>query len=308
LLHFFRSYFKSFEKIVQTRAYVARYFIISGVPFVFNFLKENVEKIKFGDFDAYIGFFQTPHAAAIVTAISTAIIIFDLLTKKYQWIAFLADLSLACFGTYLVYATFIRTGYVVFLAIICTVMALSLKNFKSTALTVLAGVSIMSFAFYELEYNDSFRDRIFDENQGSTQVHVASGRLEFGRDALVYWQNLSVAEKFAGSGMENLKDYIYASYGIWITSHNGFIDALVINGILGEFLILIYCTSLIIFVFRRKSSPEFPLALGSVFAFTSVQLTQGGAGFSFDLMLALTLTSLEIGYYTRLNEVWSFDR
>jgi hypothetical protein len=106
------------------------------------------------------------------------------------------------------------------------------------------------------------------------------------------WQESSVSQMLFGSGLDHLKEYLGFSYGLEISSHNGFIDALVVGGAFGLILYCLFMGSLVWFIQNRRESEYYSLALAGVFCTFTSQLTQGGAGFTFDLLLSLTLANL----------------
>ncbi len=66
------------------------------------------------DFDSYAGMFQNTHGAAITTT-TAVLILLAFLKKKSSIIQFkILNYALFLFGIYLIYFTFIRTGYAMF--------------------------------------------------------------------------------------------------------------------------------------------------------------------------------------------------
>lgn len=79
-------------------------------------------------------------------------------------------------------------------------------------------------------------------------------------------------------------------------AHNGFVDMLARNGIVGLLLMFLMLIALFAFIRRRKQCPTYRLALALWLMNFSFQVTQGGSMFHTDLLYALTFCLLEEEY------------
>ena len=77
-----------------------------------------------------------------------------------------------------------------------------------------------------------------------------------------------------------------------IFSHNGFVDALTINGLIGIFLFFLFFFLIFKFILQQKTSKYFRINFTFIIMYLSYQLTQGGVTFGTDIFLALSLNLL----------------
>lgn len=275
----------------------AQFVIISGVPFVFGLLESKGEVLdeimNLDDLNSFTGVFQNPHASAITTSISVLILLAFIKLKssiiRYPKLNYL----LVFFGVYLIYLTFVRTGYAMFaigLLILFMPQKLSMKQILSSAIII----SILAFSFiYLLETNESFYNRVFDIRNGKQQA-VGSGRLEFWKAAWDLWVNGNVFELLFGFGYEGLVDHIYKLVGLRIYAHNELFTQLGQNGLLGVFFFIGYLVSLFKFIRKRHKRRSYRLAITVFFLYVSLMMTQGGMWFELDVVMVLVFMKLEL--------------
>ena len=91
-------------------------------------------------------------------------------------------------------------------------------------------------------------------------------------------------------------DYILLKTRNRVGAHNGFVDMLARNGIVGLLLMFLMLIALFAFIRRRKQCPTYRLALALWLMNFSFQVTQGGSMFHTDLLYALTFCMLEEEY------------
>lgn len=272
----------------------AQFIIISGIPFVFGLLRSKAkDAILYEDFDSYAGMFQNTHGAAITT--TTAVLILLAFLKlnsniiKYKKLNY----ALLVFGVYLIYLTFIRTGYAMFFIGLIFIFIPKKVSFKQIiSATVAVSVLVLGF-IYLLETSETFYNRIFDIRNGK-QTAAGSGRLLFWKASFDLWFNGNVFEIFFGFGYEALLDKIGEVTGIRVYAHNEFFTQLGQNGLLGIVFFIGYLVSLLQFIWRRRKMPSFRLSIAVYFLYVSLMLTQGGMWFELDVFMVLVFVKLEL--------------
>jgi O-antigen ligase len=271
----------------------AQFVIISGIPFVLGVLQTKAKDNNINEqFETYAGMFQNGHGAAITTTTAVLILLGFLKTRasiiKYTKLNY----ALLIFGIYLIYLTFIRTGYAMF-AIGLLFLYLPKKLSIKQVITTVATISLLIIGFYYLlETNEIFYNRIFDIRNGK-QTAAGSGRLIFWQAAVDLWFNGNLFEIFFGFGFDGLVDKINEVTGIRVYAHNEFFTQLGQNGILGVIFFIGYLVALLKLIWKRKNRPSYRLALAVYFLYVSLMVTQGGMWFELDVFMVLVYVKLE---------------
>ena len=284
---------KNIRKLDKFLLGFAQFIILSGIPFSLGLLKGKAEDAQsFIDFESYIGMFQNTHGASITT--TTAVLILMAYLKvnatiiKYKGLNY----ALLIYGISLVYLTFVRTGYLMFIVGVVFLFLPKKLNFKQvvSGLTVFL---ILGLGFYVLlESNEVFYNRIFDIRNGK-QTAAGSGRFLFWMASFELWYNGSVFEMFFGHGFYALIMHMYQKTGLPVFAHNEFFTQLGQNGLLGVFFFIGYLISLFKFIWRRKILPSYRLAMTIFFLYGSLMMTQGGMWFELDVFMVLVFVKLE---------------
>lgn len=290
----FNIYFKDPEKLGKFIVRISQYFILSSIPFLLGTLKSVKEGIQFGESLSFIGIFQNPHGASTVFSLALLVLIYQLKTDRLSLGMRIYNILLILLGSYCLYLSFVRTGYLMFVIGIIVLFfpnKISLKQFIFFCiLTITLGAT-----FYRLlEMNDSFRQRIFDQREGK-QMDAGSGRLVFAVSSLKYWSEGNLQQLILGRGLEDVKDNLEKRTGLRVFSHNGFVDAIAINGVIGISLLLLFIYFTFKNIRRNKRAKTYRLSLAIFLCYVSFQLTQGGVLFPIDLYIAsiLNLTNKE---------------
>lgn len=272
----------------------AQFIIISGIPFVFGLMSSKAkDAILYEDFDSYAGMFQNTHGAAITTTTAVLILLAFLKQKSSIIVYKKLNWALLLFGIYLIYATFIRTGYAM-LFIGMVFLFIPKKVSAKQILTAVFAMSVLVFGFlYLLETSETFYNRIFDIRNGK-QTAAGSGRLLFWKASFDLWFNGNVFEIFFGFGYEGLLDKIGEVTGIRVYAHNEFFTQLGQNGLLGVVFFIGYLASLLKFIWKRRKMPSFGLAIAVYFLYVSLMLTQGGMWFELDVFMVLVFVKLQL--------------
>tara|TARA_R110002074_G_scaffold393815_2_gene580726 strand:- start:3750 stop:4946 length:1197 start_codon:yes stop_codon:yes gene_type:complete len=284
---------KSIRKLDKILLGFAQFIILSGIPFSLGILKSKSEDAQsFIDFDSYIGMFQNTHGASITT--TTAVLILMSYLKVGSSIIKFKKLNylLLIYGIFLIYLTFVRTGYLMFIVGVVFLFLPKKLNFKQV-MSGLAVFLILGVGFYVLlETNETFYNRIFDIRNGK-QTAAGSGRFLFWMASFELWYNGSVFEMIFGHGFHDLIMYMYQKTGLPVFAHNEFFTQLGQNGLLGVIFFIGYLISLFKFIWRRKILPSYRLAMAIFFLYGSLMMTQGGMWFELDIFMVLVFVKLE---------------
>ncbi len=275
------------EKVYKILVIISQYFILSNLPYLFGILKSRKEGLSFGEKLSFIGIFQNPHAASVIISFASILLIYNLKNFKFNRINYIYNFILIFFGFVIIFFAFVRTGYLIlFIGLIIVLHPTSRKNifihyFFITLITYLIFISINS--------NTTFKNRIYDLNKYGKQLSIGSGRVDFATISIKYWSTGDFYVLLFGRGLINVKNNLYKKTGMRIFSHNGFVDALAINGVIG-FYLFIYLFILIFKLIKyHKDSIYFRINLSFIIMYFIYQITQGGITFGTDLFLALSL-------------------
>ncbi|MGB5665360.1 MAG: O-antigen ligase family protein [Maribacter sp.] len=294
LMYEFASFkIKNLKNLDKMLLGFAQFVIISGIPFILGLLQSKAkDTLLYGGFDSYSGMFQNSHGAAIVT--TTAVLILLAFIKLKSSIIRYPKLNylLLLFGIYLIYATFIRTGYAMFavgLIILFMPKKLSIKQI----LTGTVVISLLVFGFvYLLETNEFFYNRIFDIRNGK-QTAAGSGRLLFWKASWDLWYNGNIFEMFFGFGYIGLVEHMFEAVADYDIAHNEFFTQLGQNGLLGVAFFIGYLIALFKFIWKRRRLSSYRLGMAIFFLYVSLMMTQGGMWFELDIFMVLVFVKLE---------------
>ncbi|KAA2216535.1 O-antigen ligase family protein [Maribacter flavus] len=291
---------KDLRSLDKTLLGFAQFIIISGLPFVLGILESKAKDTMANDVsESFAGMFQNTHGASITFSAAVLILLAFLKMNssiiKYRKLNY----ALSLFGVYLIYLTFVRTGYAMF-AIGLVFLYLPKKlSFKQVITATLAISLFVAGFFYLLETSETFYNRIFDIRNGR-QTAAGSGRLIFWQAAVELWYSGNLFEMVFGFGFDALVDKIQEDTGLRVYAHNEIFTQLGQNGLLGIFFFFGFLVSLLKFIWRRKNLPSYRLALSVYFIYLSLMLTQGGMWFELDVFMILVFAKLQLeGNYFR---------
>lgn len=271
----------------------SQFVILSGVPFVLGIMQSMVEdKVDVNITGGFSGMFQNSHGAAIVTTTAVLILLAYLKMKsdliKYPKFNY----ALLLFGAYLIYLTYIRTGYAMFFI---GLVILYLPKKFTVKQVVRAGLAlfVLVFAFfYLLETSETFYNRIFDIRNGQ-KTAAGSGRLLFWKASFDMWYDGNLFEMLFGFGLHGLEEAIYKVVGLRVYAHNEFFTQLGQNGFLGIVFFIGYLISLFKFIWKRRKLGSYRLAMAIFFLYVSLMMTQGGMWFELDIFMVLVFLKLD---------------
>ncbi|MBQ7528015.1 MAG: O-antigen ligase family protein [Bacteroidaceae bacterium] len=293
-LPFFRNIFSS-EKTLYYLKLLAHIIIISFIPFYLGILEER-HTYRAADLlgvDSLIGPFNNAHTSSIYLSTSILVLIFyvrniceNKLEKIYTW-------GLILVGLYFLMLTYVRTGYAMCVLGIYVILAYKGSIIRSLLSGALWGGLFYLAATAYIETNDVLNQRLHEETGYKRDDEInGSGRLLFWATSINLWANSDNAQEYLlGHGLQETMEQQAKENGLLVGSHNGFIDALVQNGLVGFLLLLLYYFLLIRNVFRENmESPYFLLFLSWLMSDIAFQFVQGGTFFFYDIMSALIIT------------------
>lgn len=269
---------------------LSQYFILTNIPFLLGWFKSRGIGLEYGDLQAYSGVFQNQHAMSLIMSLCILVLLFFM--KENFFIGKLSrtyNMFLVLLAMYALYLSFSRTGWLMCLLGIMLLFVPDKVNRKQVLTSIFVMLLLLVGLKFMMENNLDFRNRILGINAVTNeQMDIGSGRGEYMKNAIDYWKEGNILELFIGRSKDGLLEYEYVRTRMHIGAHNGFIDILACNGILGLLFFLAFLYTLLIFIRRRKKTTIYRLSLCMWITFFSFQLTQGGNIFHMDILYALT--------------------
>ena len=292
LCDYFVNKFKSKEAIFKCGLIISQYFIIFNIPFLLGILKPaDFSFLIYDGVGAYTGIFTGQHTTAITTVMAMMFLAYQTIIQHnikiknriYNGIL----LIIAC---YILYSTFTRTGWA--MGVLGMIILISArKSYVKMIITQAIALAVIGLAYtYMLNNDERFYNRINDiTNDGRYQSEAGSGRLIFATVSINMFANSEIPEQILGNGIEPLMDNMERAIGMRIYSHNGWIDALTGNGIIGFFLLLGFCSTALIYSIKHRKEKYAEITISCIIMYISYQSTQGGVFFYQDLLVAIAL-------------------
>lgn len=272
--------------------YLSVFFIISNIPFYLGIISSPVQTMMWledSQLDGLIGILGAAHYSSVVLAVSSVILLEFLLKKRASGLVNLLVISVFLLGMFFLFKTYARTGWLMFVlgALVIFIRNISFKNMGRIAIV---SIVFLGGLFFLFQTNEGFRRRVLDQRAGqeeqSTYETVGSGRLKI---AAIYLENLyesNFLTYLIGMGMEESILRFEKKEGTPLFAHNGFIQALVDNGLIGFILYLIF----LILIYRAISKSESShnqISVAIFFMFISCLLTQQANYFLLDVFLSI---------------------
>lgn len=303
LLHFLDYYINkgksNLVKVYKFSYWLSVFIILSAVPFLLSILTPlgkayDISAYSTEGSKGFVGLFQNSHSTSYFIAFAIINLIYFQETQKGKLKIFTFIIIL--FGSYQLLLTYVRGGMVVFFV---GILFFYLSKISAKVLLRLSVISviIMSSILYLINNNETFRRRLFDENEyneNTTETgKYGSGRLLFLTTNYAYFSQGEFITKIIGYGEELSRRNMEKKIGLKIYSHNGFMDAFLQNGVIGLFLFL-KCFYFYYQIIKNsnKNLNLFRLCKANFFMFLSFQLFQGGVYFLFEVMISLNLSLL----------------
>ena len=307
LYEFIQIKIKQRKKILRFLVRFCQYCILSFIPFLLNILKEpkaaygeDALELYEGAITSNVGLFQNPHGASVILSLSFFVILYFIKNTRMSKTMKYFNILLLVLDLYLLYSTYVRTGYLMFVVGLIVYLFPSIRQGTLTdIMKPIVALFIGTFlAVGLISSNDYFKARIFDlDENGDKREAVGSGRLLFAQNGLNLWAKESNAyEYILGHGQEAVRDNnarIFNNKEFRIYSHNGYVDSLAQNGIVGIIIMLLFYYYIFQRIRKLKKNPASRLALTWLVMQLVFQMVQGGVGFMSDLIAVLILVLLE---------------
>lgn len=291
------------KNIYQTQNflfYIAQFVILSFIPFLFHLLDSphqiiyddaNIQEIM-NEAEKTSGLFLKSHGASEILSLCLIIIIYKFQNDKLSFIKRSYLLFLITIGIWALITTYARGGWAMFA--IGVIILFFRKDKKYIISGIITGIICINGISYLMQTNETFYNRITDKTTtGEQQEEIGSGRLEFAKNGMEFWINShNIQEYLTGQGYDKLSDFQKEKTGLKIYCHNGYIDALAQNGLLGFSFFTLSTIFIFIFIYKNKATKDSRFVF-AIFSMRVVfQLVQGGASPYTDLIYALTLCLL----------------
>lgn len=278
----------------RTLLLVVQYFILTNVPFLLGLKTINTGH-DYGVFVAYSGIFQNQHAMSVIMGICIVVILNAFKTGQIEaWAAKAYNVGLIAMACYAMYLGFARTGWLMFILATITLFVPRNANVRQWAGIMLIILTLMGGFVYMFNNNEKFHDRIVGNDlQTHHRQNIDSGRSQYMAIALERYSQGSVMELMFGISYTEVREAIRAKTGLHIGAHNGFVDTLTANGVIGLALMMLTIGGLLAFILHRRNEQTFRLAMAIWVMLVSFQMTQGGYMFHSDFIYALIYCLLE---------------
>lgn len=240
-------YFLKFppEKLRRILLFFSVFFILSFIPYELGLLVsigDSYDLTKYGvQTTGLVGPFQGSHPASIALASSFIILLYFWFDKSYNRIV-LSILILL--GFYFLINTYVRTGMAMAILGVLPMVVYFAKKEKSTRTQLL--IAIVSFSFilsFWVLNNNVLVNRILGQDkysQEDTIEKIGSGRGLIYLTNIKIFEEANVFEKLFGIGPTKLMNRTERKIGSRLLSHNGFLQTLLANGIIGLIVLLLY--------------------------------------------------------------------
>ncbi len=286
--------------------YISQFIILSFIPFLFRLLKSHetldisesaLEALEAANRSS--GIFSSTHGASALIALALVFITYHITSKKLTYRTKVYTLFLLCIGIWALIETYARGGWVMW--IIGTFILLARKNIRFVIIMISVSIVMCIGISYLMQTNEYFYNRITDRNEKGVKNEsdrVGSGRLWFASNGIEFWKSTdNIQEILTGKGIIRLMEYQEQKTGLYIYCHNGYIDSLAQNGILGFIFLISFNIYMFTYVFRKKKSKYRRLAIAIISMYITFQLLQGGASPYSDIIYVLIL------HLTRLDQI-----
>lgn len=278
----------NYYQLRKALIFFASFFIFSFVPYklgILQSIEEGYNLSAFGGTSGLVGPFQNPHGAAISLASALIVVLYywfeGSFNKLYLTILFLL-------GFYFLLSTYVRTGLAMFAIGSVPILIYYAKKQVRTF------VQLAIFAFFMailasnwILSNEVLMNRITGQSQYRSEESfesMGSGRGGIFIASLEIFVEANIIEKVFGIGQSEQKNRIQTKTGIGNVSHNGFLDLLLANGLLGLLLFL----SLILRIYKLAKSSI--LLKSSLFMYLVMCIVQGYDWISASLFLFLAIS------------------
>ena len=289
LIDFLRKTFKDKEKLFNTSLIFSQYVILSSIPFLLGFLESPGKALEYDDVKSFSGIFSVQHTCSIITSMASVFVLFTLFNYKKYTLKWFYNLFLYILAAIVVYKAFTRTGWAMFGIGTILVYFYQKQTFVKKVLTFLVSLIFLVIIYNSFVVGNERLDNRLNDRSNGYQQSAGSGRNTFRRVSLKYWEEGNIAEQLIGYGIDPLKDNMMKKIGARLYSHNGFVDALVANGIIGIILLSGFCLTSLAFALKRRKHKYAPISISCIIMYIAFQLIQGGTFTFQDFLMAAAI-------------------
>ena len=302
---------EALKKLRLVPVYMAAFFIICNIPYYFGIFSAPVTTMLWMEdtqLDGLIGMLGAPHYTSAVLAVACIVLVDFLAKKRADFRINALIIPILLIGAFFLFKTYTRTGWLMFVVGIILLFVRKI-SFKDLGKIALAGLILAVGLAVLFQTNEGFRRRVMDDRAGqedkSAYETVGSGRLQI---AQVYLENLyesNFVTYLVGMGMEESQRRYEKKDGMPLFAHNGFIQTLVDNGVLGFILYLLFLITMYKAIARSVSSHN-QITVAVFFMFLSCLATQQANYFLLDVFLSIYIGIALIE--SRVNRYIDFSR
>ena len=300
---YFKYKYKGREIQLERMLYVLSQFVVlASLPVLLGILEPFVEKIdtsRYGieGLEYFSGIFGTYHTASAYYSMTTVFFVYRLVNKigkngENKW-----DLLFLLLSSYMLFLTYVRTGWIMALLGILFVVKPKTMTFskKIKYAIILCFLFLGIFVFYA--NNELFRARITNRDvYASTEQKVdisGSGRTQYWSNGVALWGNSDFDELLFGCGIDKVLDNNYKTTGMKIISHSEFVDALAQQGLIAFVLLLLFYFYLYKYIARRKHSKYYNLSFSMLIMLFLFSFFQGRVPFLAQILSTIVFVLLD---------------
>lgn len=274
--------------------FIGRHFsifiVLSFLPFIFGImtsLSQGYDLSLFGleDASGLIGVFQKPHAAAITVAFALIVIFYYYLHEKLLMKRVFYAI-LIVLGSYIIFKTYVRTGLVMVFVGMVYLMLKRKDRFKYVKLVIIS--SFVALILFFMYVNDTaMQMRVNDQTIYVQDSNVGSGRLLYWYYAVNNWYSEGSVSIIIGLGQEYARELMYKDVGMMIFAHNGFIQVLQSEGLIGIGFYIGFLLNFYLYIRRKQNNRFYTINIALLIAYLCMMMFQGGVEFFMMFYLAL---------------------
>lgn len=290
LLDYFRTIKKN-ETLFNIGLLFSQYFVLANIPFLTGIIVDTGTATEYDGELSFVGIFTGQHPTAIVAAMASVFLLHAVsdTNKEKKYRAY--NLIILLIDYYILYAAYTRTGWAMgVIGFIIFFYFRKQQTVKRTLSLIIVCLLLGVGYTWLLNNNERFYNRINDViNNGSYEADMGSGRMIYADVSLQLFKDSNTITQIFGTGIDPLMDNMHRAISMRIYSHNGWIDALTGNGVIGLFLMVMMCLMMIVYVWQHRKNKYAEISLACVVMYISYQFTQGGGFFYQDVLLAIGL-------------------
>lgn len=254
------------------------------------------------DLQYYSSIYPTIHASSSYFCISSIIIIFFFIHKKFKTrLEKIFNLILLLVALYSLFLSYVRTGWLMLLMGLLFIVDFKHLKAKNKIRFLFALVLVMIGLIYFYNTNDAFRTRISGSGQyrGESEHMIdteGSGRSDFWKSGITNWAKNDPYSMLFGKGLDAVKEDNYRATGMRVFSHSLFVDSLAQYGIISLLLLIMLYRYIYLFIKRYGRGSPYQDLSKSIF-FGAIIFCTFQSQIQFDYIILFTI-SLVLMYKT----------